>query len=122
MPYEGYKGGGYDRSSLIRTPYQRTQLPTSASNEQMAYLSFTHPSLQADFQPTRRYESNITTPYGRLFASRATTPYSEWPDSLMAANFRGPACRPATPSLLGPVGVKEYALWRKQENMLGLKR
>lgn len=48
---EGFKGGGYtaswvlyDRSSLIRTPYQRTQkLPTSASNEQMAYLSSIHP-------------------------------------------------------------------------------
>ena len=53
MPYEGCKGGGYDKSSLIRPPYYQRQLANPASSEQFAPLPPLHDSLQFGFRPVR---------------------------------------------------------------------
>ena len=84
MPYEGCKGGGFDRSSLIRPPYSRRQIPRPGSFDQSPCLSEVHHSLQVAFRPCRRYESNLTTAVGRPFASsHAGYSYQQWPQSLM---------------------------------------
>ena len=53
MPYEGCKGGGYDKSSLIRPPYYQRQLANPASSEQFAPLPPLHDSLQFGFRSVR---------------------------------------------------------------------
>ena len=86
MPYEGCKGGGFDKSSLIRPPYSRRQIPRPGSFDQSPCLPEVHHSLQVAFRPTQRYESNLTTAWGQPFASTHSTPsYAQWPKSLMSA-------------------------------------
>jgi len=121
MPFEGFKGGGYDRSSMIRSPYSRITVATVATNEQVPMLAPVHPSLQAAFRPTRRYESAHATPYGRQFAaSSAEVPYQVWSESLSASNFRAPT--PKSPSIIGEISAEAYKAWRQRENALGLVR
>jgi len=121
MPFEGFKGGGYDRSSVIRAPYSRITVATVATNEQVPMLAPVHPSLQAAFRPTRRYESAHATPYGRQFAaSSAEVPYQAWSESLSASNFRAPT--PKSPSIIGEISAEAYKAWRQRENAIGLVR
>lgn len=91
QPFEGYKGGGFDRSSLIRPPYHRRQLAIPSTSEQLAPLSPVHPSLQCDFRPVRRYESNLSAPCGRQFKSIGARPYNEFAASLNYLQDRGKA-------------------------------
>uniref|UniRef100_A0A7S2JLQ1 Uncharacterized protein n=1 Tax=Haptolina brevifila TaxID=156173 RepID=A0A7S2JLQ1_9EUKA len=118
MPFEGFKGGGYDRSAMIRLPYSRTQLPIVASSEQFAMLRPVHPSLQSAFAPARRYESNLTTPYGRPFTSNNAPGYSDFSGSLMAASFHGEQVKPGTPSIVGEISAPAYKAWRTRESVL----
>jgi hypothetical protein len=91
MPYEGSKGGGFDRSSLIRPPYYRRQVAIPSTSEQFAPLSAVHNSLQCDFRPVRRYESHMTTGCGRQFATIHTKSWQDHPMSLNYLNERGKA-------------------------------
>ena len=76
MPYEGYKGGGYDRSTMIRPDYHRRQVPIVSSAEQSMLLPDLHVSLQHGFSHARRYESHMTAANGRTFAaSREGVPW-----------------------------------------------
>lgn len=99
MPYEGYKGGGYDRSTVIRPPYYKRQLPTMSTSEQIDMLAPVPASLHSGFMPVRRYESEMTDACGRRFSTiRSAVPYSEYPRSLMYGQFRGNAiAKPPTP-------------------------
>ena len=92
----GFKGGGYDRSSLIRPAYHRRQLPTVATSEHNQALPPIHDSLVYAFSPVRRFESHLTTPIGRTFASTKemadpACSYYARPQSLMYYNTRGKA-------------------------------
>lgn len=92
----GFKGGGYDRASLIRPAYHRRVLPTIATSEQNHPLMPVHDSLMYAFNPVRRFESHLTTPIGRTFASskEMADPNASWmarPQSLMYYNMRGKA-------------------------------
>ena len=91
MPYEGCKGGGFDRSSLIRPPYYRRQLAIPSTTEQYAPLISVHDSLQCDFRPVRRYESHVTSPNGRQFSMIHSPSWQDHPMSLNYLNKRGQA-------------------------------
>ena len=94
MPFEGFKGGGYDRSTMIRTPYSLTKLPIVSNSEPTPFLRETHPSLQANCGPARRIESMLTSSYGRRFDSISGSPtYEQWPRSLMFSTRLGDAAR-----------------------------
>ena len=91
---DGCRGGGYDRSALIRLPYHQQQLRPSSG--ETVWLPEVHDSLGAAFRHTRRYESPVTAGSGRTFASaRQGVPFSEWNRSLMYGTFR--AARLTTP-------------------------